>query len=55
MQNISGFFNRSSKKDDINNNSNDREVSKIPRKGSLNTSTSSDITDDFLLRVASTK
>ena len=48
MQNISGFFDCSSKKKrDLSNNSNDSEASKKPRVGSLNTSTLSDIPDDL--------
>ena len=47
MQDISRFFDRSSKKKDFGNNSNDGEASKKPREGSLNTSTSSDIPDDL--------
>ena len=49
MQDISRFFDRSSKKKkkDLSNNSNDGEASKKPREGSLNTSTSSDIPDDL--------
>ena len=47
MQDISRFYDRSSKKRDLSNNSNDGETSKEPREGSLNTSTSSDIPDDL--------
>ena len=45
IQDISRFFDRSSKKRDLSNNSNDDEASKKPKEGSLNTSTSSDIPD----------
>ena len=47
MQNISRFFDRSSKKRDLSNNSNDSETSKKPWEGSLNTSSSNDIPDDL--------
>ena len=47
MQDISRFFNRSSKKRDLSNNSNACETSKRPSEGSLNKSTSSDIPDDL--------
>ena len=39
------------KKRDLSNNYNDGETSKNPREGSLNTSTSIDITVTHLLRV----
>ena len=48
MQDISRFFDRSSKKRDLRNNSNDGETFKKLSEGSLNTSTSSDIPDDLL-------
>ena len=51
MQDISRFFNRSSKKRDLSNNPNDGEISKKPREGSLNTSTSSDIPDDLFIEI----
>ena len=47
MQHISRFFDRSSKKIGLNNNSNDCEASKKSREGNVNTSTSSDIPDDL--------
>ena len=48
MQNISiTFFDHSSEKRDLNNNSNEGEAFKKSREGTLNTSTSSDITDDL--------
>ena len=47
MQDISRFFDRSSKKRDLSNNSNDGETSKKPKEGSLNTRTSSGIPDDL--------
>ena len=47
MQDISRFFDRSSKRRDLSNNSNEGETSKKPREDSLNTSTSSDIPDDL--------
>ena len=47
-QNISRFFDRSSRKRDLSNNSNDGEASKKSSEGSLNASTSSDIPDDLL-------
>ena len=47
MQDISRFFDRSSKKIDLNNNSNDCEASKKSREGNVNTSTSSDIPDEL--------
>ena len=50
MQDISRFFDRSSKKRDLSNNSNDGETSKKPREGSLNKSTSSDIRDDLFTK-----
>ena len=46
-QDISRFFDRSSKKRDLSNNSNDSETSKKPWEGSLNTSSSNDIPDDL--------
>ena len=47
MQDISRFFDRSSKKRDLSNNSNDGETSKKSWEASLNTSSSSDIPDDL--------
>ena len=47
MQDILRFFDRSSTKRDLSNNSNDGETSKKPREGILTTSTSSDIPDDL--------
>ena len=51
MQDISSLFDRSSKKRNLSNNSNDGDTSKKPREGRLNRSTSSDIRDTCLLRV----
>ena len=47
MQDITRFFDRSSKKRDVSNNSNKNEASKEPTEGSLNTSTSSYIQYDL--------
>ena len=47
MLDISRFFNHSSKKRELSNNSNDGETSKKRRESSLNTSTSSDIPNDL--------
>ena len=47
MRDISRFFDRSSTKRDLSNNSNDGETSKKPREGILTTNTSSDIPDDL--------
>ena len=50
MQDISRYFDHSSKKRDLSNNSNDGEASKKPREASLNTSTSSDIPNDLFTK-----
>ena len=47
MQDISRFFDRSSQKRNLSNDSNEEKASKKPREGSLNTSTPSDIPDDL--------
>ena len=47
MQDISRFFDRSSKKRDLGNNSKDGETSKKPREGTLSTSTSSEIPNNL--------